>query len=163
MKKFYKNILYQDSSIQSNKSTHNPSLVWCLLIWETSLRLLRALIKNHQFMYLFRESLSKHWLFCSGSTTLTIRAGDYTHLCNRMFWCVMNRTTSAPKSVLRYDVDKDLTFVWYSIFTQSCFPNKKTGRRRRVKQFIWVGGTILDPCTENHNQEKETSSNHIQL
>ena len=38
----------------------------------------------------------------------------------------MNRTTSVPKSVLRYDVNKVRTFVWYSVFTQSGFPNKKT-------------------------------------
>ena len=37
-----------------------------------------------------------------------------------MFW--WNRTTSMPKSVLSYDVDRDLTSVWYSVFTQSCFP-----------------------------------------
>ena len=43
----------------------------------------------------------------------------------------MNRTTSMPKSVLRCDVDKDLTSVWYSVFTQSCFPNKETDRQRR--------------------------------
>ena len=41
-----------------------------------------------------------------------------------------------PKSVLRYDVDKDLTSIWYSVFTLSCFPNKKTDRRRRAKQFF---------------------------
>ena len=38
-----------------------------------------------------------------------------------MFW--LNRTTSMPKSVLCYDVDDDLTLVWNSLFTQSCFPN----------------------------------------
>ena len=42
-----------------------------------------------------------------------------------------------PKSVLRYDVDNDLTSVWYFVFTLSCFPNKKTNRRRRVKQCIF--------------------------
>ena len=45
---------------------------------------------------------------------------DYT--CNRI----------VPKSVLRYDVDKDLTAVWYSVFFQSCFPNKKNDSRWRV-------------------------------
>ena len=39
---------------------------------------------------------------------------------------VLNRTTSLPKSVLRYDVDKDLTSVWNSVFSQSCFPHKET-------------------------------------
>ena len=29
----------------------------------------------------------------------------------------MNRTTSEPKSVLHYDVDKDLNSVWYPVFT----------------------------------------------
>ena len=41
-----------------------------------------------------------------------------------------------PKSVLRYDVDKDLTWVWYSVITQSYFPNKTTDRPRRVKYLI---------------------------
>ena len=45
----------------------------------------------------------------------------------------MNRTTSIPKSVLHNDVDKDLTMVWHSDLTQSCFPNKKTDIRSRVK------------------------------
>ena len=35
---------------------------------------------------------------------------------------VLKRTTSVPISVLCYDLDKDLTSVWYSVFTQSCFP-----------------------------------------
>ena len=52
-----------------------------------------------------------------------------------LMFCV-NRTTSMPKFVLHYDVDKDLTLVWYSVFTQSCFPNKETYRQRRVNQFI---------------------------
>ena len=30
-----------------------------------------------------------------------------------------------PKSVLRYDLDKDLILVGNSVFTQSRFPNKK--------------------------------------
>ena len=60
---------------------------------------------------------------------------DYT--CNRISVLVLERTTSVPKSVLRYDVDKDLTSVWYSVFIQSCFPNKKNDSRWRVKQFIF--------------------------
>ena len=43
------------------------------------------------------------------------------------------RTTRAPKSVLCYDMDKDPTLVWYSDFTCLVFPNKKTGRHKRVK------------------------------
>ena len=39
-----------------------------------------------------------------------------------VFW--LNKTTSMPKSVLHYDVDKDLTSVWNSVFTQSCYQNK---------------------------------------
>ena len=37
----------------------------------------------------------------------------------------MNRTSSMPKSVICYDVDKDLTSFWNSVFTQSCSPNKE--------------------------------------
>ena len=44
-----------------------------------------------------------------------------------------------PKSVLCYDVDKDLTSFWNSVFTQSCSPNKETDSRRRVKHFILFG------------------------
>ena len=48
----------------------------------------------------------------------------------------MNTTSSVPKSVLSYDVDEDLTSVWFSVITQSCSPNKETDSRRRVKLFI---------------------------
>ena len=56
----------------------------------------------------------------------------------------VNRTTSMPKSVLHYVVDKDPTSVWYYDFTLSCFPNKKTGRQNRVKLFIRVGNISRD-------------------
>ena len=57
-------------------------------------------------------------------------------LCVGGYLAQINRTTSMPKSVLHYDVDKDLTLVWSSVFTKSCFPNKGTDRQRRVKPFI---------------------------
>ena len=56
--------------------------------------------------------------------------------CNVIGVLVMNKTTRVPKSVFHDDVDKDLTSVYYSVFTQSCFPNKNTNRQRRAKQFI---------------------------
>ena len=49
---------------------------------------------------------------------------DFVHLCNGIGVLAMNRTTSMPMSVLRYDVDKDLTSIWYSVFAKSCFPNE---------------------------------------
>ena len=47
-----------------------------------------------------------------------------------VFW--QNKTTSAPKSVLCYDIDEDLTLVWNSVFTQSCSQNKETDSQRRT-------------------------------
>ena len=41
-----------------------------------------------------------------------------------------------PKSVLCYFLDKGQYFNLESVFTQSCFPNKDTNSRKRVKQFI---------------------------
>ena len=59
--------------------------------------------------------------------------------------CCMNRTSSMPKSVLCYDVDKDLTSFWNSVFTQSCSPNKETDSRRRVKQV--PASSFMQPCS----------------
>ena len=64
-----------------------------------------------------------------------------------MFW--LNRTNSMPKSVLCYDVDNDLTLVWNSVLTQSCFPNKKTERRKRVK-YLYTTKTINDQSHFHH-------------
>ena len=50
----------------------------------------------------------------------------------------MYRTTTAPTSVLHYDVDKDLfTPLWYSTSTLPIIPRKKKSKTR-VKQFIWL-------------------------
>ena len=46
----------------------------------------------------------------------------------------MKRTTSAPKSVLCYDVDKDLTSVWYSVFTKSAAPNLVSQIKRLIEE-----------------------------
>ena len=57
----------------------------------------------------------------------------FRYACNGIRYLVLNRTTCVTKSVLRYDLDKDLILVWNSVFTQSCFPNKKADKQRRVK------------------------------
>ena len=44
-----------------------------------------------------------------------------------------------PKSVLRYVLDSQYFVLEYG-FTQSCFQNKDTHSRRRVKQFIHFSG-----------------------
>ena len=38
----------------------------------------------------------------------------------------MNKTSSMPKSILRYELDKGQYFDLETTFTQSCFSNKKT-------------------------------------
>ena len=52
-------------------------------------------------------------------------------------WRKMNRTSSAPKSVLRYVLDKGQYFNLETSFTQSCSPNIKTDGQWRVKQVIF--------------------------
>ena len=42
--------------------------------------------------------------------------------CNQLD--VLNRTSSMPKSILHYVLDKGKYFDLESVFTQSCFPNK---------------------------------------
>ena len=49
-------------------------------------------------------------------------------------------TSSVPKFVLRYVLDKGQYFDLESVFTHSCFPNKETDSRRTVKQFISFDG-----------------------
>ena len=68
----------------------------------------------------------------------------YYHVdyCNGMGVLVMSRTTSPPKSVLRYGEDNNLTSVWYSVFAQSCFPIKRTDSRKRVK-YSMQWGTLV--------------------
>ena len=46
------------------------------------------------------------------------------HVTDSMCW--MNRTSSVPKSVLHYELDKGKYLDPETSFTQSCFPNKKT-------------------------------------
>ena len=65
--------------------------------------------------------------------------GINPHLCNGRD--VMNRTSSLLKSVLRYVLDKN--FDLETTFTQSCFPNKETDSRWRVKQLIFLMTKML--------------------
>ena len=45
----------------------------------------------------------------------------------------IKKTSSLPKSVLRYVLDKGQYFDLETSFTQSCFPNKETGSQCRLK------------------------------
>ena len=65
-----------------------------------------------------------------------LSAGHFMCVCNGISVLVMNKTTSMPKSVLRYDVDKDLISVCYSVFTQSCFPNKRLIDEGELNRFL---------------------------
>ena len=71
-----------------------------------------------------------------------------------------------PNSVIRNDVDKDLTSVWYSVLTQSCFPNKEADRQKRVKQLILWGRllqtiiTTTTTTTTTQHQQLQTKQIH---
>ena len=64
-----------------------------------------------------------------------------TSACNRLD-VFMNRTSSVPKSVLPYCWIRFNTSVWKLVLTQSCFPNKETYGRCRVKQFLFDVPTL---------------------
>ena len=52
---------------------------------------------------------------------------NFTYKCNGLD-VGMNRTSSVPKSVLRYVLDKGQYFYLETSFTQSCFQKKADGR-----------------------------------
>ena len=68
------------------------------------------------------------------TTVYKVNGTRTVYICNG--FDVMNRTSRVPKSVLRYVLDKGPYFDLETVFIQSCFPNKETDSRRRVKQFI---------------------------
>ena len=60
------------------------------------------------------------------------------------------------------------TSVWYSVFTQSCFPNKKTDSWWRVKQFIYTCKNVqcFLPCRRElreHVKQDDLSAEYERL
>ena len=114
-------------------------------VYEDSVAMARLMIKNEglQDMNIFAK-------ICLGNFSFHkfgFRSFMFMYKCNWIGDLVMIRTSRVPKSGLRYDVDKDLTSVWYSVFSQSCFPKNLLSTCQLITKdytnTLWIIITIL--------------------
>ena len=114
-------------------------------VYEDSDAIWRLMIKNEglQDINIFAQNDMGNFSF----NKFGFRPFMFTYKCNWIGDLVMNRTSRVPKSVLRFDVDKDLTSVWYSACSQSCFPIfhlTRTKNHLKTKFATLAAGVVLE-------------------